>query len=170
MLMQSRTINLRLVEEADAPFILSLRQDGRYNRYLSEVNGDVESQKNWIRRYKQDEASKKQFYFIIERKDSVPCGTVRVYDLRERSFCWGSWILNENKTKTAAIESAFLVYDFGFNVLDYSASHFDVMKDNVRVVSFHEKMGAVKQSEDNQNFYFLIEKDAVAKVKQRFFS
>lgn len=169
MLMQSRTINLRLVEESDAAFIHSLRQDERYNRYLSKVDGDVESQKAWIQYYKKDEALKKQFYFIIERKDGVPCGTVRVYDLQKASFCWGSWILNDDKPKAAAIESAILVYDFGFDVLGYAASHFDVMKDNVRVISFHEKMGAVRESEDEQNFYFMIGKGAVAKFKQKLF-
>ena len=89
---------------------------------------DLASQQAWIRKYKQDEANGSQFYFIIERLDGTKCGTVRVYDLREDSFCWGSWILNESKTRYSALESAFLVYRFGFEELGFKNSHFDVMK------------------------------------------
>lgn len=168
MILESKTIRLRLVEETDAEFILKLRLDQRYNRFLSLVSSDIKDQTRWIREYKADEAAKNQFYFIIERNDGVPCGTVRVYDLREQSFCWGSWILNEDKTRYAALESAFLVYDFGFSELGYEKSHFDVMKGNDKVISFHKKMGACQIGEDKENFYFEISKNSVADAKEKF--
>lgn len=101
---------MRYVEESDAEFILSLRLDNRYNNFLSRVDASLDGQKSWIRKYKDDEREEKQFYFIIERNDGIPCGTVRIYDLKKDSFCWGSWILNEDKTRYAALESAMLVY------------------------------------------------------------
>lgn len=162
---EGKNINLRFVEEADAEFILRLRIDDKYNKFLSKVTADLESQRGWIRNYKIDEKSGKQFYFIIERKDGTPCGTVRIYDLRADSFCWGSWILNEDKTRYAAIESAFLVYEFGFSKLGYKKSHFDVMKNNSGVISFHTRMGAKKVSEDEVNEYFEITEDVVSKSK-----
>ncbi|WP_417532452.1 GNAT family N-acetyltransferase [Marinobacter lipolyticus] len=161
MQLESKTLRLRLVEESDAGFILNLRMDERYNNFLSAVTPDLESQKQWIRNYKSDEQAGKQFYFIIERKDGKPCGTIRVYDLRDDSFCWGSWILNQSKTRYAALESAFLVYEFGFGHLGFRKSHFDVMKGNKGVIKFHQRMGAVKVSEDDQNDYFEITQDAV---------
>ncbi|WP_339751043.1 GNAT family N-acetyltransferase [uncultured Marinobacter sp.] len=167
MKLESKTICLRLVEQSDAPFILSLRLDERYNQFLSKVSADVDSQKSWIKKYKEEESEGNQFYFIIERKDGVPCGTVRVYDLREDSFCWGSWILNENKPRLAAVESALLVYEFGFRVLGFERSHFDVMKGNEKVIRFHKQMGAVETGEDEDNYYFEIEKEAVEVVKER---
>jgi RimJ/RimL family protein N-acetyltransferase len=167
MLLEMKTVRLRLVEESDAEFILKLRTDKKYNKFLSPVTPDLEGQKQWIRRYKYDESEKKQFYFIIEKTDGTACGTVRVYDLKENSFCWGSWILNENKTKYAALESAFLVYRFGFNFLGYEKSHFDVRKENIRVIKFHEKMGAVKTGEDKKNFYFEISKESVKKAEKK---
>lgn len=167
-MISSKTIRIRYVEESDAEFILKLRLDERYNQFLSQVNADLESQKRWIRAYKEDELNRKQFYFIIERLDGTPCGTVRVYDLRDNSFCWGSWILNEDKTRYSAIESALVIYDFGFNTLKLDQSHFEVMKDNIKVVNFHKKFGALQTNEDEDNFYFNITKEAVQKSRDKF--
>ena len=170
MLLESKSIRLRFVEETDAEFILKLRLDEKYNQFLSAVTADLQSQKDWIKKYKSDEKNKKQFYFIIERLDGTPCGTVRVYDLKKDSFCWGSWILNEDKTRYAALESAFLVYKFGFEVLGFKKSHFDVMKGNERVISFHKKMGAVQTGEDEQNYYFEITNSAVYAMQEKLAS
>jgi RimJ/RimL family protein N-acetyltransferase len=167
MILKSKTICIRYVEEGDAEFILKLRLDERYNQFLSSVNPDVQAQREWIRKYKVDEANGSQFYFIIERLDSVPCGTVRIYDITEDSFCWGSWILNEDKTRYSAIESAFLIYQYGFDVLGFDQSHFDVRKDNQKVISFHEKMGAIKTHETDIDCFFKISKDAVSSAKQK---
>lgn len=161
MILKSKTVQIRLVCESDADFILKLRLDSKYNYFLSAVNPDVQAQKDWIRKYKNDEAEKKQFYFIIERIDGTPCGTVRIYDLLANSFCWGSWILNDDKTRYAALESAFLVYQFGFDILGFEQSHFDVRKGNEKVILFHNKMGAEKTGEDDLNEYFRITKAAV---------
>lgn len=156
-----KSIQLRLVEPDDAEFILSLRVNGKYNRYLSKVDGGVEAQRAWIDKYKTDEEAGNQFYFIIQLMDGTPCGTVRIYDLKEDSFCWGSWILNERKTKYAALESAFLVYRYGFEVLGFNKSHFEVLKGNSGVIKFHQRMGATIVSEDDDNLYFEITKDSV---------
>lgn len=163
--MKLKTISLRLIELADAEFVLSLRLDERYNRFLSKVGPSLNAQMEWINKYKVDESNGQQYYFIIERLDGTPCGTVRIYDIGEDSFCWGSWILNDKKTRFAAIESALLVYEFGFDKLGFNKSHFDVMKANERVVSFHKKMGAILVKEDADNFYFEISKDMVNGAK-----
>ncbi|WP_185267783.1 GNAT family N-acetyltransferase [Halopseudomonas xiamenensis] len=170
MNLDAKTIRMRLVEEEDAEFILALRLDENYGKYLSSTDASVSKQRQWIRRYKQDEQAGIQYYFIIERLDGVRCGTVRVYDLREDSFCWGSWILNQEKTRYAAVESAFLVYQFGFEELGFAQSHFDVMKDNQRVIAFHQKMGAEVVGEDEQNLYFTIQKADVAESKKKLSS
>lgn len=164
----SKNIRLRFVEQADAEFILKLRLDSRYNRFLSSVKPDLQAQKSWIKDYKEEEKNGSQFYFIIERLDGIACGTVRIYDILPESFCWGSWILDENKTRYAALESAFLVYEFGFEVLKFEKSHFDVMKKNEKVISFHKRMGALQTGEDTDNIYFQITKDSVMEMKSKF--
>ncbi|MDZ4304962.1 MAG: GNAT family N-acetyltransferase, partial [Pseudomonas sp.] len=99
MNLESKTVRLRLIEESDAEFVLKLRLDNNYNQFLSSVNPSIEAQREWINKYKGDEQKGIQYYFIIERLDGVPCGTVRLYDFKGNSFCWGSWILNEDKTR-----------------------------------------------------------------------
>lgn len=165
-MLKAKNIQLRLVEESDAEFIISLRTDDNYNKYLSTIDGDIESQRKWIKKYKESENKKEQFYFIIERIDGTPCGTVRIYDLENNSFCWGSWILNQDKTKYSAIESALLVYRYGFGELGFKNSHFEVIKGNEKVVQFHLKMGARIISEDSDNYYFRITENDV-KIKEK---
>lgn len=158
---------MRLANEYDAEFILSLRLDSRYNLYISDVSPNVEDQRAWLRNYKNDESLGKQYYFIIEKLDGTPCGTVRIYDLRNDSFCWGSWILNDKKTRYSAVESALLVYEFGFDKLGFDKSHFEVDKRNEKVVSFHEKFGATKVGEDPNYYYFEIEKKTVDETREK---
>lgn len=162
------TIRLKLIEEEDAEFVLSLRLDPKYNSFLSEVTADLAAQKEWIKTYKTQEKQKEQFYFIIERIDGTPCGTVRLYDFKGDSFCWGSWILNENKTPLAAVESALLVYEFGFEKLKFSKCHFDVMKGNQKVIKFHKKFGAVETGEDEENYYFEVLPEYIQKIKSKY--
>jgi len=61
-----------------------------------------------------------------------------------------------------------LVYEFGFNRLKFKKSHFEVMKENKKVVNFHKKFGAVEIGEDDNNFYFEITQDSVAEFKNKF--
>ena len=144
MIFKSKTIFFRLAEPQDAQFIHSLRLDEKFNKHLSTVSNDVNKQFNWLLDYKKREKLGQEYYYIICRNsDSLPIGTVRIYDFidNEKSFCWGSWILNENKTRYAALESAILIYDFAFLELGYTRCHMDIRKENLRVIDFHKKFG-----------------------------
>ena len=144
MYLDSKTIFLRLAELGDAQFIHSLRTDSIYNKYLSKVDDDVEIQRLWLFNYKEREKQGSEFYYIIHRKqDSMPIGTVRIYDFlkNENSFCWGSWILNENKTKYAALECTVLIYDFAFEKLGFDRCHMDMRKDNLKIIEYHRRLG-----------------------------
>ena len=163
-----RTISLRPVRETDAEFILTLRMDERYNLHLSKVDNDLASQRQFIKRYMEEEKANNEFYFIIQNLDGTPCGTVRIYDLQDDSFCWGSWILNEDKTRFAAVESALLVYRFGFDALNYASAHFDVRRNNTTVISFHQKFGAIEIHEDDTDLFFSISSEAVKETEVRF--
>lgn len=169
--LRASTTYLRLVNEEDAEFICSLRNNDKLNTYISKSSADVNAQKEWIRNYKNKESSNTEYYFIICKRDNdSPIGTVRLYDFQDnpKSFCWGSWILNENKTKYAAVESALLVYEAGFAVLGFEQSHFEVMKGNDKVHSFHIKMGAQKVSEDDTNVYYIFPKNKYEENKMHY--
>ncbi|MDY3694514.1 MAG: GNAT family N-acetyltransferase [Proteus mirabilis] len=166
--LESKTIKLRLVEIDDAEYILSLRKNEKYNKHLSKASNTLDDQIEWINRYKQKESKLDEFYFLILRNDGKKCGTIRVYDIIDNSFCWGSWILDENKTTTAAIESALLIYKFGFEIMKFSRSHFDVRKDNSAVISFHKKFNAHQINEDSLNYYFEIFPNDIKKVNKKY--
>ena len=141
MIIYGKNINMRTVEIEDAEFIYNMRQNQNKTKYLSKVTGTVESQKEWIKNYKQREDEQKEFYFLIESKDKEKLGLVRMYDFQDESFCWGSWLIKEDAPKTTAIESALQIYEFGFYSLGFEKSHFDVRKGNDKVISFHQRFG-----------------------------
>ena len=156
MEIKSNTIYFRLADIADAEFIHGLRVDNAYNRYLSPVYGGVEKQKEWLIAYKNKEKLGSEYYFIIHKmSDKTPIGTVRLYDFikDESSFCWGSWILNENKTKYAALETAILLYDFAFFTLKFKRCHMDVRKQNTKVLEFHKRFGVNFYAENDTDVF-----------------
>ncbi|HIF9399490.1 TPA: GNAT family N-acetyltransferase [Photobacterium damselae] len=158
---EAKTVGLRLVQPSDAEFIYNLRINDNLNKYLSSVSGGVENQRQWIEKYKEKEQNDEEFYFIIYRKETQEAiGTVRLYDFikDKNSFCWGSWILNEDKTRYSALESALLVYELAFKKLDFEQSHFDVRKNNIKVIGFHKKFGAVKVDENELDYFFIYKK------------
>jgi hypothetical protein len=64
--------------------------------------------------YEEKDAQGLEYYFVIESKQHEDLGLVRVYDLQLNSFCWGSWLIKDGAPQTTAIQSALLVYEFGF--------------------------------------------------------
>lgn len=94
-------------------------------------------------------------YFIIEN-DGEAIGTVRLYDAKGKSFCWESWIIKNGSPSHAAIESALMVYTFSTDSLEFTASHFDVRKDNEHVVRFHESFDAKRTGETREDYLFSI--------------
>jgi len=162
---RGKHIALREITLNDANFLVRIRTDPELGKYLSRTTADVEEQKKYILNYL---ASLADFYFIITDYQQHPLGTVRIYDIRGTSFCWGSWILLKEAPSTAAIESALLLYDFAFFSLHYENSHFDVRKTNTKVVSFHTRFGARIVREDDLNYYFEYDRATYVITRQRY--
>ncbi|MGJ0392723.1 MAG: GNAT family N-acetyltransferase [Methylocystis sp.] len=146
---------LRLIRPEDAEYVHALRTNPVYNRHLSEVHGAADVQRHWIGGYKTREAEGREFYYVIERKDGVRCGLVRLYGIGPESFTWGSWILDANKPPKAALEAAYLVYLIAFDLLGLSRAEFDVRRDNANTLEFHRRFGATETHSDERDFYFV---------------
>ena len=132
------------------------------------VNSGVESQVKWIQEYKKREFKGSEYYFVIESKEKESLGLVRLYDFRNDSFCWGSWIIKDNVPSSCAIESVLSVYDFAFYQLGFAKSHFDVRKNNLKVVAFHKKFGAIITGEDDENYYFNFALEDYVKTRKKY--
>ena len=168
MIIKGKNIKLRTADVEDAEFILQLRLQEHKTQFLSKVNNDLTNQQAWLQAYKQKEQQGIEYYFVIENNLAEPLGLVRVYDLQPLSFCWGSWLIKDDAPKTTAIESALLIYEFGFGQLKYKKAHFDVRKGNQRVIAFHQRFGAQIVDEDELNYYFNYKVEDYLKIKQKY--
>jgi len=153
------TLRLRPVLPQDAGFIHRLRTDPRYNAHLSPVTGTVEDQRRWIEGYKARETEGSEAYFIIERRDGVSCGTVRLYGIEGERFTWGSWILDGNKPPRAALESVVLSFGFGFETRRLAEALIDVRQQNLRAIAFYRRFGLTERGRDDLNLYFTCSRD-----------
>ena len=149
----------------DAEFIIGLRTDPEKSKHLSVTSNDIDKQKDFISKYLK---SQTEFYFVICDWKWNRLGTIRIYDIRDDSFCWGSWLLSKEAPKNAAIESALLIYDFAFFSLHYAGAHFDVRKENERVVDFHKRFGASIVDEDALNYYFQYDCAAYVAARKKY--
>jgi RimJ/RimL family protein N-acetyltransferase len=150
------TLTLRLIDFADAAYIHRLRGDPALNRHLSPVQGTVADQERWIAAYKTREAAGGEFYYVIERRDNgEACGLVRLYNIADGAFTWGSWMLDSNKPPKAAFESAYLVYVIAFEQLGIAGARFDVRKENRNTLAFHRRFGAAQTHADDRDVFFV---------------
>jgi len=161
---------LRLIEPEDAAYVYSLRSNPAYSTYLSTVTGTVDDQRLWIEGYKSREAQGQEFYYVIERKDGTRCGLVRLYDIEAENFTWGSWILDENKPRKAALESAVLIYQIGFLGHNLDSAIFEVLNENSHTLAFHRRFGALETGHDELNTYFKYARARFEKDKMAHFS
>jgi RimJ/RimL family protein N-acetyltransferase len=160
-----KRLRLRPVMPEDAAFIHGLRTDPAYNTHLSPVTGTVADQRAWITACKAREAAGAEIYYIIERRDGVPCGALRLYDITEGRFTWGSWILNADKPPRAALESALLSFSVGFEQLGLARADIDVRKDNEKAIRFYRRFGMVETGQDADNLYFELTRARFAELR-----
>lgn len=154
MRIQGVRLVLRLIKPEDADYLYNLRIDERYNTHLSQVKGSVADQYAWIEQYKLRESAGQEYYYIIERRDNgQACGTVRLYDIQDTCFTWGSWILDENKPAKAALESAVLSFGAGFDCVTASRALIDVRRLNIHATAFYQRFNASEIKRDDENIY-----------------
>lgn len=164
-MVRGKSIALRNVAARDAPFIVELRTDDELARHLSKTSTTLADQVAWIERYaaRSDEA-----YFIVESSDGEALGTVRLYDAQHDSFCWGSWIMRRGAPQAAAIESALIVYAYAIDALGFAQAHFQVRRANERVWKFHERFGANRVSENDEEYEYVISNQAIKLSMDRY--
>ena len=153
---EGNQIDLRLVQLDDAAFIHGLRTDQSLNEHLSEVTGPVEDQCCWTTNYKECELSRCEYYFIIERKNGIRCGAVRLYNIKGDRFTWVSWILNHNKPRKAALESALFSFYFGFETIELAVANVEVQVNNTRAIEFYRRFGMIEINLTEQEIFFLL--------------
>lgn len=154
----SRKIFLRFVREEDAEFIVDVRTDKKNARFISSTSISVDEQRQWIQRYKIRENNKDEYYFVGCFSDGVPFGTTRLYDFNNDVYTNGSWVVKKWTIPSCAALLDVLARLYAFNNLQFSKCFFDVRKHNVRVIKYHQMLGAKYAYSDELNNYYNIQK------------
>ena len=167
------SISAREIADTDADYLFGLRTNPSFSKHLSKVDGQIDSQRRFIRTYFDSNLSQREsYYFILSNSvTGLRCGTLRIYNFVDDSFEWGSWILDGNKSRFASIESGIFVYEFAFNILGFKRSKFEVNNLNTSVIGYHKKSGAEVTHQDQNKTYFEITKNKgleFAQLKRNF--
>lgn len=155
-MIEGEIINLRLITEEDAEFVVKLRTAQEISKFISSTSIDIDDQKKWIKNYKVREKNKKEFYFIVENKRGVSCGTVRIYniDYKVKETTWGSFILDKTRPNGASNEVIKLSLKFILENLKLDTVYLDVKKENNKAIHIYEKNNFIKIAEDKNNYYY----------------
>ncbi len=150
-------VQVRLVREEDAAFILELRTDESLSRYLHATDCDVEAQLEWLRAYKEREKQGLDYYFVYSAQ-GVPFGVNRIYDITERQGTAGSWICRPGTAMEHSVASLLILRDILFEQLGLEYDVFDVRKGNKHVQRMHKMMGASQTGETELDYLYSLSK------------
>lgn len=140
-ILEGKYVNLRSVEEQDAEFTLSLRQDPNLTKYLPKLNITLDQQLAWIKKQRQQEGD---YYFVVENKKGIKIGVIGVYNVE--SNCAETGRIAMTGSSFESIEAQMLSFDFAFDVLKLDKTVNYVMADNIHALRFSQLFGS-KSSE-----------------------
>lgn len=158
---------VRLVEEKDAGFILSLRTNPKLSRYIHNTDDSLDKQRQWIRDYKKRELEDKDYYFIYYY-EGKPIGVNRIYDIHDSWATGGSWVCLPGCDPQQSIATSMILREIMFEVLNLEEDRFDVRKGNRMVIKAHKMFGAHVTGESDEDYYFSLSKNSYFNNRQRF--
>ena len=166
-IIEGRYVNLRSVEERDAEFTLSLRQDPNLTKYLPKLDITLEQQISWIRKQRNQEGD---YYFVVENKKGEKIGVIGVYDVNGDCAETGRIAMIGNAFES--IEAQLLSFDFAFDILKLEKTVNYVMADNIHALRFSQMFGSqssepFEDSDGNMRIDGVITKASYLKSKDK---
>lgn len=128
---------LKIVDEDDASDICNLRNNPKYNQFLSSSKTiTIGCQKEWIRcnRIKKDNV----YFKIIELQTNRTVGTISLYNCLDKEAEFGRYICEQT---IQAIEAEYLILKFGFDILKLNRIFCKTIENNNHVWKQHYKFG-----------------------------
>lgn len=137
---------LRPITLSDAKFIVELRSDLTLTKYLHPISLSIKDQEAYLEKYFTREGD---YYFVIEGLQFE--GFIAIYniDKKDKKAEFGRWVLRRGSQ--AAVESALLLYKVAFNHFNLDMVYCHTIKDNHKVVSFHNSCGLSTERILNQH-------------------
>jgi RimJ/RimL family protein N-acetyltransferase len=159
---------LVLAKEDDAQFLVDLRQGDR-NIHISKTDPDIQKQITWLKRYGEREKQGLEYYFIVKDKNGKAWGTIRLYNFNENNFEIGSWVFLPGSPDGIAIKSDIIARELAFEVLGFNKCTFNVRKANKQVLRYHLAYRPTIVSEDEENLFFELDKEAFYEHRNKLF-
>lgn len=161
-------VKARLINERDAPFILSLRTDVKLSKFIHKTDNDLQTQIEWIKKYKEREREGLDYYFAYSYCDEI-FGLNRIYNIHDDYGTGGSWLCKPGTDVENSIASLLIMRDILFKELALSYDVFDVRKDNRHVQKIHKLMGAKLVGETGLDYLFKLSKQDYISSKKNIF-
>jgi hypothetical protein len=167
--LEQYNLKFRFVQEEDASFLVQLRTDPIKAKYISTTDTDIEKQRLWIREYKIREKSKSEFYFIVTDEENVEFATYRLYNRTEDTIEIGSFIsIPAYSNPINIVKVDIIMKSYVFDILGYNSLNFEVRKENKAVILYQRKFRPKLFKEDNENYYFMLDRAAFGENKYKF--
>lgn len=163
--LNSLGLSVRLVNEDDADFILSLRTNAHLARFIHQTDENKDIQIEWIRQYKKREQEGREYYFIYSHNNH-PVGLNRIYNIFEYYGTIGSWICSPENDTEISLATYILMFDLMFNHIKLDITIFDVRKENKHVWKLHKMLGAMIVGESDIDYYFTLNKATYYKNRE----
>lgn len=153
-------IYVRLVDESDAEFIISQRNEYRA-RFLNSVSSDIDNQKKWLNEYKKREHAGIDYYFIYYL-NGKPVGLNRIYNIQKDSFIGGSFVFDPKCDFEIPIFATLIQMFIGFEILDKSIYFGNIHINNKKALKFNRLIGADLIYENNDEYFVVLSKKSFA--------
>lgn len=136
-IIEGLTVDLRAVQIEDAEVTFSMRSDREKTKYMHQVYGTVENQREYIKKQREKEGD---YLFVVIDKAGKIIGMRGIYNVFNghaesgRTIGYGDAFQN--------IEALILGIDFAFDVLGVDKVYMDAAVDNTSVRGIQTQLGA----------------------------
>lgn len=160
-------LKVRLVNEDDAEYIVSLRTDSKLGAFLNSTQNGIDRQKEWILDYKKREVLGTDYYFIYYH-NGERIGLNRIYSIKGKTATSGSWVCSPNLPIELPISTLVIMREIFFEILQLDIDFMDTRKDNKKVIRMHNLQGAHKIYENEIDVYHYLTTDDFKISKPKF--
>lgn len=135
-------LKVRLVNQDDASFILSLRANQNRTKYMMTLDDNIENQRMWIQEYKKREKEGLDYYFIYCDAEGKRIGVNRAsnVDFNAKTSKSSSWIAVEG-LKYEPLKMLIIGNEIIFNSIGIETSWGEVQKNNSRAIKIFKLFG-----------------------------
>ena len=136
-------LKVRLAEVEDAEFIHALRTAPKTAPFMHIDGCTVDTQREWLRRYKVREANGEEYYLVYEQ-DGEPIGVQRLCYFDGTHYHCSSWAFVEDIPSHFGIAGALIAREIAFEVLGMEVEENwrdGIVATNKNVIAFMKLLG-----------------------------